>query len=82
MSARGLAKADTFGPGATRKHFPVGHVLVDVTSHSTYGTTFGLRTAEGPDNRPTLFSGHVTPDMPQQLRQLADFIESKIGGAT
>lgn len=81
MSARGISKAETFGPGAFRRGFRVGHVQFDVTSHTTYGVTFGLRTAEGPDNRPCLFSGHVTPQMPQQLRALADFIESKIGGA-
>lgn len=75
MSARGIGKASTFGGGAARRCFPVGHVEFGVVVHTAYGITFGLRTTEGPTDRRDLFSGHVTPDMPRQLRELADHLE-------
>lgn len=76
MSARGVSKAQSFGSGAARSSFPVGHVEFGVVAHTTYGVTFGLRTAEGPADRRDLFSGHVTPEMPRQLRKLADYLET------
>lgn len=75
MSARGIGKADSFGPGAARTTFNVGHVQFRVVTHTTFGTTFGLRTTEGPADRRDLFSGHVTADMPAQLRSLADYLD-------
>lgn len=75
MSARGISPAESFGGGAVRRCFPVGHVEFGVVVHTTYGITFGLRTTEGPADRRDLFSGHVTADMPAQLRALADHLE-------
>ncbi len=79
MSARGTPKAD----GSTiRRKFPIGHVLVEVIDHSTYGVTFGLKTLFGPDDRKDLFSGHVEAQMAAELRALADHLDSvshKIG---
>lgn len=75
MSARGIGKAADFGPGAARRCFPVGHVEFGVVVHTAYGITFGLRTTEGPSDRRDLFSGHVTADMPRQLRALADHLD-------
>lgn len=81
MSARGLAKkAEPWGAGTARKRFPVGHVEFEVNSHTTYGVTFGLRTAEGPADRPNLFSGHVSPGMADELRALADYLDSAVSG--
>lgn len=76
MSARGLTKAQGFGPGASRATFNCGHVQFGVVVHTTYGVTFGLRTAEGPQGRPDLFSGHVEPGMADGLRRLADYLDS------
>lgn len=46
-----------------------------VAFQTAYGITFGLRTTEGPSDRRDLFSGHVTADMPRQLRALADHLD-------
>lgn len=76
MSARGIGKAQPWGAGTTRRTFSLGHIAFEVNSHTTYGLTFGLRTSEWPDARPTLFSGHVHPGMTAELRALADYLDS------
>ena len=80
MSARGTPKRD--GDSLIRRKFPIGHVLVEVIDHSTYGITFGLKTLFGPDDRRDLFSGHVEAQMADELRALADHLDTlkhKIG---
>lgn len=80
MSARGIGKAQSWGPGTVRREFTVGLLRFEVNSHTTYGVTFGLKTDHGHDGRPWLFSGHIAPGMSDGLRKLAAYLDSVGGG--
>lgn len=64
-----------------RESFPLAHVQIELIEHPTDGITFGLRTKEGPENRPCLCSGFVEKGMATSLRRLAhrlDELEGKL----
>lgn len=65
-------------PGTYRREcFEVAHLTFEVAEHPENGVTFALiagQALNARDRRP-LFTGYVTPEMPAQLRALADRLE-------
>ena len=60
-------------PDAERESFQVAHVTFEIIDSPKYGLTFALIAGDAvtaKDRRP-LFSGHVTKNMHEELRELA-----------
>ena len=66
---------------AAGEHFRLDHVLVEVFPEHR---SFGLSALEPDGKRATavLFSGFVTPEMPAELRRLADRLDKLAGGSS
>ena len=66
---------------ATGEQFRFDHVLLEVFPANR---SFGLSALEPDGKRATavLFSGFVTPEMPAELRRLADRLDKLAGGSS